>query len=137
MADGQLKRVLIKVASRDDWPTPMNEDRRRDYYALVTKRFVEAFDIQPETISLEPIQDEGRWRIPARGGKSAASFKFWKEESGQRKAYSAVMASLPVYMVIKFARRLNGCVGVTTPAGQSYFFMTASGGSTGESGSNP
>lgn len=126
-----LKRVAIQVAKKGatgsgaSWP--QNYPRKRDVFVLVTQNFVTAFGltaVQP-TFQPEEIGPPGKkkWKLPGSPGKYSQSYRFWKVVNNERKAFAAPMGSLPVFMVIAFAKTLQGCVGVTTPAGRSYFFQ--------------
>ncbi len=149
-----MQRVLIQVAWASEWPQSQQQQQSgqqggsssssssrryaRDYYARVTQRFCEAFDITPISESYTPVRNPntGRYSIPTGGGAGAKSYKFWKRgANNERKAYSAVMASLPVYMVLKFAARLSDCIGITTPSGKTYAILRSSSGTgSGSSG---
>lgn len=157
---GDLLRVLIKVVDKNEWPsetvsagstsggqqsqTPGSNSvtvrpaQARTVYARVTQRFCNAFNITPVDETYNPKYDpeHNRWAIPSAGGAAGKSFKFWKLENNKKKAYAAVMGSIPVYIAIKFARKLTGCIAVTSPYGRTYSFINRSNTSgSGTSGS--
>lgn len=127
------KRVVVKLISTADYPT--QHAKKKDHVVAVTTNFAEAFALTTQAQSLEPIQKNNKWRIPGLPGFKSKSCRFWKLVGGERKAYSAPVGGAPMYAVIKAAKKLAGCIGVTSPAGVSYWFTSSAGGSQSGGGS--
>lgn len=124
------KRVAVKLVTQQDYPA--THQKKKDWLVAVTQDFATAFSLTAEAQTLDPIQKGGKWRVPGLAGYKSRSYRFWKLVQGEKKAFSAPCGA-PLYAVLKAARRLNGCIGVTSPLGVSYWFTT-SGSSSGTGG---
>lgn len=135
------KRVSVKLITQADWPG--EHTKKKDIFVSVTDNFVKAFNLPAEALSLDPVKKtKGQktfWRITGKPGHLSASYTFWKEGTdGKREGFSAPCGGAPLYAVIKAGKRLQGCVGVTSPKGVSYWFSSqssSSGSGGGSSGS--